>query len=103
MYAGRIVEFGQPRTIFVEPRHPYTKVLIAAIPDPSKKVAVDAIAMDKPDTTPAEGGCAYRRRCPLFNLLGQPEICSNQEPLDPSGAFVHESACHFPDKVGEML
>ncbi len=68
MYLGRIVEQGPGDTIFANPRHPYTRLLLDAIPD---------LAMDGRDRSPVGGevpspinpppGCPFHPRCPLAN------------------------------------
>jgi oligopeptide/dipeptide ABC transporter ATP-binding protein len=92
MYLGRLVEIGESRRITNAPRHPYTQILISAIPepDPSKreveikaKGEIDAISQ-RPT------GCVFRLRCPLAQ-----EICAAEEPKMRVVAENQEAACHF--------
>ncbi|PBB24464.1 ABC transporter ATP-binding protein [Mesorhizobium sp. WSM4307] len=65
MYAGRIIEDGTVADIFQSPKHPYTKLLIDSIPDPSTgKRITRPIPGDPPTLQNRVSGCAFRSRCP---------------------------------------
>ena len=90
MYGGRIVEQGDARVVLAQPRHPYTRALINAIPRLTGDV--DA-AKPLPGTPPPLGtipktGCVFRERCPL-----RMEICDTVEPVAVGGV-----ACHAVSK-----
>ena len=66
MYAGRIVEKGPIRTIFDSPKHPYTKALLASIPDVSHvgNRRLRSIEGHPPDLGSLPPGCPFAPRCP---------------------------------------
>ncbi|MFI5527825.1 dipeptide ABC transporter ATP-binding protein [Kitasatospora sp. NPDC051853] len=62
MYGGRIVETGPTDRLLAEPRHPYTRALLAAVPGPATRGhRLSAPVLDRPRPTP--DGCAYAPRC----------------------------------------
>ncbi len=66
MYLGRVVEIGETAEIFQSPKHPYTKALLAAIPDPdpSRSMSRDLLSGEIPDAAEPPLGCAFHPRCP---------------------------------------
>ncbi len=73
MYLGRIVEFGDTAQIFRDPKHPYTKALLAAIPDPdpSRPKTADLLSGEIPDAARPPRGCSFHPRCPAaFEVCG---------------------------------
>ena len=92
MYLGRIVEQGGWQEIFENPRHPYTRALIAAIPDPFHLVAMTAKAKARgeiPSALAPPPGCTFHPRCPL-----KAERCVAEVPLLEASQG-HKAACHF--------
>lgn len=67
MYLGRIVEVGPTEEIFSDPKHPYTKALLRAIPepDPEKTVPRDLPRGEIPDAARPPRGCSFHPRCPV--------------------------------------
>ena len=97
MYLGRIVEQGGWQEIFENPRHPYTRALIAAIPDPFHRAAISAKAKARGEIASALNpppGCHFHPRCPL-----KADICVSQDPVLAAVAEGHRAACHFRDRV----
>jgi len=92
MYLGRIVEIGDSRRIANAPRHPYTRALHAAIPEPDpSKVNQDlAVKGDVEGISERPTGCVFRHRCPLAQ-----DICASEEPELRLVEENREVACHF--------
>ena len=66
MYLGRVVEIGPTEEIFADPKHPYTKALLKAIPDPDpdRMVPRDLPRGEIPDAARPPLGCSFHPRCP---------------------------------------
>jgi oligopeptide transport system ATP-binding protein len=91
-YAGRIVETGPADQVLKEPAMPYTKALLAALPQPGVK-RLESIAGQPPDFTHLPTGCSFSPRCPL-----KFEKCSQEPTLLPVSP-THSSACWLADKL----
>ena len=65
MYLGRVVEIGSTEEIFADPKHPYTRALLGAIPDPDphRIVVRDLPRGEIPDAANPPLGCAFHPRC----------------------------------------
>jgi oligopeptide transport system ATP-binding protein len=103
MYLGKIVEQAPTRALFDSPRHPYTRVLLSAIPlpDPTRRrPKVTATDDDIPSPINIPPGCPFHPRCPLYALKGRPERCRSERPelLPAVGAADHLASCHFADE-----
>jgi peptide/nickel transport system ATP-binding protein len=64
MYAGRVIEEGPTAAVFADPRHPYTRGLLASVPDVARRAAVVGIPGAPPDLADLPDGCAFAPRCP---------------------------------------
>jgi len=67
MYLGRIVEVADRDTLFARPQHPYTRVLLSAVPvpDPRRPAQRQLLAGDPPSPAKPPPGCRFHTRCPL--------------------------------------
>jgi oligopeptide/dipeptide ABC transporter ATP-binding protein len=73
LYLGRIVEMGPSEAIYRDPKHPYTKALLRAIPepDPRRSVPRDLPRGEVPDAARPPLGCSFHPRCPsAFEVCG---------------------------------
>jgi len=73
LYLGRIVEIGPSEAIYEDPKHPYTKALLRAIPepDPTRTVPRDLPRGEVPDAARPPLGCSFHPRCPVaFEVCG---------------------------------
>lgn len=90
MYAGRVAETGPAEDVLRRPAHPYTRLLLSAVPDPRAPIALDAAEIGEPPRVVDPGpGCRFHFRCPL--AIGQ---CAELTPEPGKAGPDHEAACH---------
>jgi len=90
MYAGHLVEVGPTEEVLHNPVHPYTRLLLSAVPDPRSELGITSAEVGEPPRVVDPGeGCRFRWRCPLATYE-----CSRVTPRLVAVAPVHEAACH---------
>jgi oligopeptide/dipeptide ABC transporter ATP-binding protein len=105
MYLGKLVEEGAVEQLYRDPRHPYTVALLSAIPDPDPRRRKKRLVLkgDVPSPAAPPSGCRFHTRCWLYERLGKPERCVNEEPLlRPLDEAGHRTACHFAEEVSDQ-
>lgn len=92
MYAGRVAERAPVRSLFKNPRHPYTQGLLKSIPSLSRtaKTILPTIAGNVPSLAGMPEGCRFAGRCPKVQ-----DICRTQVPSEQDMGIFHKAACHF--------
>ncbi|MEM5383470.1 oligopeptide/dipeptide ABC transporter ATP-binding protein [Paraburkholderia phymatum] len=93
MYLGRVMEFGDKRDVYREPRHPYTRALLSAVPlpDPAAERAREHVLLrgEIPSPLKPPSGCAFRTRCP-----DAIDACAHERPVATSAGIGHtQVAC----------
>ncbi|WP_308640131.1 ABC transporter ATP-binding protein [Paenibacillus silvisoli] len=93
MYLGQMVEVGPTEELFAKPLHPYTSVLLSAIPKPTAERKEERIILqgDVPSPANPPSGCRFHPRCPYAQ-----ERCKTEQPLLRAAADERQVACHYP-------
>jgi oligopeptide/dipeptide ABC transporter ATP-binding protein len=91
MYLGKIVEIGAKHDLFANPRHPYTRALLSAIPVPDPRATRERtiLAGDVPSPLDPPPGCRFHTRCPHAT-----DLCRTTEPPAAEAGPGHLVACH---------
>ncbi|MEF2548587.1 oligopeptide/dipeptide ABC transporter ATP-binding protein [Aurantimonas sp. E1-2-R+4] len=93
MYLGEIVELATTEDLYADPLHPYTRALLAAIPQASAAArgTIEPLEGDVPSPSAPPSGCRFHTRCPHAR-----PVCSVESPvLEAVGASERRVACHF--------
>jgi oligopeptide/dipeptide ABC transporter ATP-binding protein len=96
MYLGRIVELADAEELYARPRHPYTRALIAAIPEPEPQLSRMRVLTlgDPPSPINPPPGCPFHPRCPYAT-----DLCKREVPIlravSGPGVPQHTVACHY--------
>ena len=98
MYLGRIVERAPATAIYAAPRHPYTRALLSAVPEPNPRGTKRRIVLpgDVPSPAHPPAGCPFHPRCPHPK---KNDRCRIERPaLRPIGGTAGQlAACHFAE------
>ena len=97
MYLGKVCEIGSTEEIYSRPVHPYTRALLASIPEPAPTVDASEgdIGDELPSATAPPSGCRFHTRCPRAT-----DLCQQVEPVtEQVGDADHYVACHHPVSV----
>jgi peptide/nickel transport system ATP-binding protein len=99
MYAGQVAESGPIEDVLASPRHPYTQLLLSAVPDPKAElnVAAETDRGEPPKVINPTPGCRFRWRCPLAI-----EVCHSVTPELSELAPGHAAACHVAQSGAEV-
>ena len=97
LYLGNTVEVADRESLYQNPRHPYTRALISAVPLPDPELEKNKKRLvlhgDLPSPLSPPSGCVFRTRCPLAK-----DICAEQKPEMTQIGDSHQVACHFWDQ-----
>jgi oligopeptide transport system ATP-binding protein len=96
MYLGKVVEMADAEELYADPKHPYTRALLSAIPIPDPNYKKERIILrgDVPSPISPPPGCYFNPRCPIAK-----ENCRTDAPhlrdLRQSGGNLHDVSCHY--------
>jgi oligopeptide/dipeptide ABC transporter ATP-binding protein len=99
MYAFQFVEVGPAKTVLGDAAHPYTRALLASVPNLSTPLEeMRPIDGSSPDPVNVPEGCSYHPRCPLAD-----EICETTDPELDAVDDDHAAACFYPDEAQDQI
>lgn len=91
MYLGNEVEMGETGVLFSEPKHPYTRALMSAVPIPDPRLErnkkIEMLEGELPSPINPPSGCVFRTRCPLAD-----KSCAERKP-SLQGSSIHAVSC----------
>jgi peptide/nickel transport system ATP-binding protein len=99
MHLGRIVEVAPVDELLAEPRHPYTRALLGAVPVLGGRSAeAPTLDVDPPDPHAPPPGCHFHPRCPVGpQVHPERDVCIARDPWQDAAGRPHRAACHFAD------
>jgi peptide/nickel transport system ATP-binding protein len=93
MYLGRLVESGPTTEVLARPAHPYTRMLLAAVPDLEvRERPAPILTGEIPSPIDRPSGCSFHPRCHLASAR-----CREETPLPKNDGTDHSVACHAVD------
>ncbi|MGJ7610712.1 MULTISPECIES: ABC transporter ATP-binding protein [unclassified Variovorax] len=99
MYLGHIVEIADRNTLFSAARHPYTEILLSAVPVPNPRTPARRMLLQGDPPSPANppSGCRFHTRCPMAQAVCKEQTPAlSERPSSSSGGNAsHWVACHF--------
>ena len=98
MFLGKICELGPTEEVYLHPKHPYTRFLLDAVPEPDPSLRGKKIRLLKgepPSPADPPSGCRFRTRCPYAT-----ERCATEEPALREIGNV-QAACHYAEGIQE--
>lgn len=96
MYLGHIVEIADRDTLFSAPLHPYTEILLSAVPVPNPRTPARRMLLQGDPPSPANppSGCRFHTRCPMAQAVCKEKVPElGERPSSSNGG--HWVACHF--------
>ena len=90
MYAGQLVEIGPTKALFADPRHPYTRMLIASLPSFTRRFTFRGIPGLPPSLVERPQGCPFHLRCPRADAR-----CRAEVPAEQTLADGRRVRCHY--------
>ncbi|MDP9971316.1 peptide/nickel transport system ATP-binding protein [Variovorax paradoxus] len=96
MYLGHIVEIADRNTLFSAPLHPYTEILLSAVPVPNPRTPARRMLLQGDPPSPANppSGCRFHTRCPMAQAVCKEQVPElTERPSSSNGG--HWVACHF--------
>jgi peptide/nickel transport system ATP-binding protein len=100
MYAGRVAEEATAADLFADPRHPYTRGLLASLPRIDTAARLHSIRGHPPQLHAVPTGCAFHPRCDTSQGRAR---CAEEVPALLVAGAGRRSACHFHDEVAGEL
>jgi len=94
MYLGAVIEIGPVERVYEQPRHPYTRALLSAVPsmNPAQRTERSPLSGDPPNPINPPSGCRFRDRCEHAHT-----VCASVAPQLRETTPGHWSACHLDD------
>ncbi len=93
LYLGRMIEYAPRDELYNDPKHPYTRALLTAVPVPDPKLArqrkITELRGEIPSPINPPSGCAFRSRCPYAI-----PVCAEKRPEIESSGELRSVACH---------